>query len=330
MSKQMMKAILITQKGGPEVLMLREVEKPVPGEGEVLIRVTAAGVNRSDVLSRKSAVYGNAGPEIPGLEVSGMIETCGSGVSRWRSGDPVCALVNGGGYAQYVTVPGGQCLPVPEKMSLEEAASLPETVLTVWSNVFQTARLRVGEHFLVHGGSSGIGVTAIQLGVALGAVVYTTAGSEEKCRQCESLGVTRAVNYKTEDFEAVWKGVGMDVILDMTGGDFTPKNLRLLREDGRIVFIGAMRGRESVMDIAEIMRKRLVITGSLLKPRDQAFKAALTAEVEKRVWPLIAQGALKPVIHKILPLAEAAEAHRIMESSTHIGKILLRVDQVAS
>jgi NADPH2:quinone reductase len=320
-----MKAIWIIKKGGPEVLELREVERPIPRPGEVLIRVIAAGLNRSDIYSRMSAAYGMTGPEIPGLEVSGVIESCGAGVTRWKPGDAVCALVNGGGYAEYVAVPAGQCMPAPEGLSLEEAAALPETVFTVWLNVYRTAGLRAGEHFLVHGGSSGIGVTAIQLAVALGIDVYTTAGTDEKCRWCESLGAKKAINYKTADFEEELRTVGFDVILDMTGGDFTAKNLRLLREEGRMVYINSMRGKDAVIDIREIMQKRLVLTGSMLKPRDAAFKAALAAEVEENVWPLIARGALKPVIYKVLPLAEAAEAQRLMESGAHLGKILLRV-----
>jgi putative PIG3 family NAD(P)H quinone oxidoreductase len=339
-----MKAIWITRKGGPEVLELRELPMPVAAEGEVLIRVKAAGLNRSDIYSRTSMAYGKDDLNIPGLEVSGSIEACGAGVSRgqsgegvrqwqsgagvrqWRPGDEVCALVNGGGYAEYVTVPAGQCLPVPEGWSLEEAAGLPEAVLTVWSNVFRTAHLRRGENLLVHGGTSGIGITAIQLGIAFGAEVYTTAGTDEKCRWCESMGAKAAVNYKTQDFESEFRDIGIDVILDMTGGDFTAKNLRLLREDGRMVYINSMRGREAAIDIRDIMSKRLVITGSMLKPRDTAFKSALAAEVERQVWPLIGQGALKPVIYRVLPLAAAADAQRLMESSEHIGKILLRMD----
>lgn len=320
-----MKAILITKKGGPEVLELRDLEKPAAGPGEVLIRVRAAGLNRSDIYSRMSAAYGQTGPEIPGLEVSGIIESCGSGVTRWSPGDAVCALVNGGGYAEYVTVPAGQCLPLPEGLSLEEAAALPETVFTVWSNVFRTARLREGENFLVHGGSSGIGVTAIQMATAWGAAAYTTAGTDEKCRWCETLGAKKAVNYKTQDFEKELQGVGIDVILDITGGDFTEKNCRLLREEGRMVYINSMRGKNAVINIRDIMERRLVLTGSMLKPRDSVYKAALAAEVEKNVWPLIARGAVKPVIYKILPLAAAAEAQTIMENSEHIGKIILRV-----
>jgi NADPH:quinone reductase len=320
-----MKAIWITRKGGPEVLEFREVEKPAPAPGEVLILVKAAGLNRSDIYSRTSMAYGSEDSKIPGLEVSGVIESCGAGVSRWRPGDAVCALVTGGGYAEYVAVPAGQCLPVPEGWNLTEAAALPETVLTVWSNVFRTGRLRAGEHLLVHGGSSGIGTTAIQLAVAFGASVYTTAGTDEKCRWCESLGASKAVNYQTTDFEAEFRDIGIDVILDMTGGDYTAKNLRLLREEGRMVYISSMRGREAVIDIREIMKKRIVITGSMLKPRDSAFKAALTAEVEAQVWPLIARGALKPLIYRVLPLEEAAEAQQLMESGEHRGKILLEM-----
>jgi putative PIG3 family NAD(P)H quinone oxidoreductase len=298
---------------------------PVAGPGEVLIRVRAAGLNRSDIYSRMSAAYGQTGPEIPGLEVSGVIAACGTGVTRWAAGDPVCALVNGGGYAEYVTVPAGQCLPVPEGVSLEEAAALPETVFTVWLDAFRTGRLRAGENFLVHGGSSGIGVTAIQLATAWGSTVYTTAGTDEKCRWCEALGAKKAVNYKTQDFEKELQDIGIDVILDITGGDFTEKNCRLLREEGRMVYINSMRGKNAVINIRDIMEKRLVLTGSMLKPRDAAFKAALAAEVEKNVWPLVARGAVKPVIYKIFPLARAAEAQQLMERGVHVGKILLRV-----
>src|SRR6202050_4949428 len=319
-----MKAIWMTAKGGPEVLELREIEKPVPAAGEVLIRVAAAGLNRADIYTRTSASYGGD-THIPGLEVSGIIEATGPGASRWKPGDAVCALVNGGGYAEYVAVPAGQCLPVPAGWSLEESAGLPEAVLTVWLNAVRTARLHSGDHFLVHGGTSGIGIVAIQLATAMGADVYTTAGTDEKCRYCEKLGAKRAVNYKTGDLEAELAGIGIDVILDMTGGDYTIKNIRLLREEGRIVFINAMRGAESTIDIRQIMAKRITITGSMLRPRDTAFKAALTAEVEAGAWPLISRGGVKPVVYRVLPLSAAAEAQRIMESSEHIGKILLRI-----
>lgn len=319
-----MKAIWITQKGGPEVLELRNLDKPVPAAGEVLIRVVAAGLNRADIYTRASAAYGGE-TRVPGLEVSGIIESTGAEVDRWKAGDAVCALLNGGGYAEYAVVPGGQCLPIPAGWTLEEAAALPEAVLTVWLNAVRTAGLHRGENFLVHAGTSGIGITAIRLALALGATVYTTAGTDEKCRWCERWGAQKAVNYKTEDFETGFGGARMDVILDMTGGDFTIRNLRLLREEGRMVYINAMRGKEAMIDIREIMSKRLVLTGSMLRPRDAAFKAQLTAEVEAHAWPLIARGALTPVIYRVLPLAEAAEAQRIMERSEHIGKILLRV-----
>jgi NADPH2:quinone reductase len=319
-----LKAIWMTGKGGPEVLELREIAMPVPAAGEVLIRVAAAGLNRADIYTRTSASYGGDN-RIPGLEVSGIIESTGSGVTRWKTGDAICALVNGGGYAEFVAVPAGQCLPIPDGWTLEEAAGLPEAVLTVWLNAVRTARLQSGEHFLVHGGASGIGIVAIQLGVALGADVYTTAGTEEKCRRCENLGAKMAVNYKTADFEKVLSQVGIDVILDMTGGDFTVKNMRILREEGRIVYINAMRGRESMIDIREIMTKRIVLTGSMLRPRDTAFKSALTAEVEAGAWPLISRGGIRPVVYRVLPLAAAAEAQRIMEDGEHIGKILLRI-----
>jgi NADPH2:quinone reductase len=322
-----MKAILITRKGGPEVLEMHQLPAPVPGTGEVLIRVAAAGLNRSDIYSRSTDAYGSKSDlNIPGLEVSGHIEACGPDVVRWKKGDAVCALVTGGGYAEYVAVPEGQCLPVPSGLSLEEAAALPETVFTVWLNVFRTGRLLPGENLLVHGGSSGIGVTAIQLAKALGSPVYTTAGTDEKCRWCESLGATRAVNYKTADFAEALKDIPMDVILDMTGGDFTAKNIQLLRSEGRMVFINAMRGKNASIDISEIMRKRVILTGSMLKPRDTAFKSALAVEIEKFVWPLVSNGAIKPVIYKVLPLKQASEAQQLMESSEHIGKILLRVD----
>jgi putative PIG3 family NAD(P)H quinone oxidoreductase len=322
-----MKAILITRKGGPEVLEMHQLPAPVPAAGEVLIRVTAAGLNRSDIYSRSSVAYGgNTALDIPGLEVSGHIEACGPDTTRWKKGDAVCALVTGGGYAEYVAVPEGQCLPVPNGLSLIEAAALPETIFTVWLNIFRTGRLQPGERLLVHGGTSGIGVAAIQLAKALGSPVYTTAGTDEKCRWCESLGAKKAVNYKTTDFEEIYKEIGMDVILDMTGGDFTEKNIRLLQTDGRMIFINSMRGRKGIIDIAEIMRKRLVITGSMLKPRDTAFKTQLAAEVEKFVWPLVANGAVKPIICTTFPLKQAGEAQQLMEGSGHIGKIVLQVN----
>lgn len=323
-----MKAILITRTGGPEVLEIQQLPAPVPAPNEVLIRVTAAGLNRSDIYSRTSSSYGSKDKlAIPGLEVSGYIEACGPHVTRWKKGDPVCALVTGGGYAEYVTAPEGQCLPVPNGISMEEAAAMPETVFTVWMNVFQTGRLQPGENLLVHGGSSGIGVTAIQMATALGSPVYATAGTNDKCRWCETLGAARCINYKLADFEAELKNTGMDVILDMTGGDFTAKNIRLLKDNGRMVFINAVRGNSGMIDIGEIMRKRLMLTGSMLKPRDTAFKSALAAEVEKHVWPLVTKGLIRPFIYKVFPLKEAAAAQALMESNEHVGKILLRVNQ---
>ena len=258
-------------------------------------------------------------------EVSGTIVEVPATTSRWKRGDQVCALVTGGGYAEFVAVPAGQCLPIPGGWSLEEAATLPETVFTVWLNAFQIGRLQPGKHFLVHGGTSGIGSTAIQLAKAMDIPVYTTAGTDEKCRWCESLGATKGINYKTQDFETILAGIGIDTILDMTGGDFTPKNLRLLNDDGILVYINAMRGREATIDIPRIMQKRLTITGSMLKPRDVAFKSALAADIEKKVWPLIARGALRPLIHARFPLSQAAKAQELMETSTHFGKIILQV-----
>jgi NADPH2:quinone reductase len=321
-----MEAIVITEKGGPEVLKIQNVEQPVPKDNEVLIKIMAAGVNRSDVVMRSSSFYGDsAAAEIPGLEISGIVESVGAGVKRWKIGDKVCTLVTGGGYAEYSAVDERLCLPVPEGFSFEEAAGLPETIFTVWSNVFKTAAFKSGENFLVHGGSSGIGVTAIQMVVAMGGKAYVTAGTDEKCRFCEELGATLAVNYKTEDFEALLKPVGIDVILDMTGGDNTLKNIEILNTEGRLTFINAMNGNKSAIDIFKVMSKRLKITGNMLKHRSDDFKAELAAEIEQVMWPLVTAGKIKPVIHQVFPLAEAGAAQELMESSTHIGKIILRV-----
>ncbi|RZK98229.1 MAG: NAD(P)H-quinone oxidoreductase, partial [Hymenobacter sp.] len=258
-----------------------------------------------------------------GLEVAGEVVEVGANAPRWHVGDAVCALVSEGAYAEYVAVDARHCLPVPAGWSLEEAASLPETVLTVWSNVFQTAALQPGETVLVHGGSSGIGLTLIQLAKALGSRVLATAGSADKCRDCEKFGAARCVNYKEEDFEEAFKEEKINVILDMVGGDYTAKNLRLLAPDGRLQYINAMQGAKVEINLLDIMTKRLRVSGSMLRPRSADFKAALTAEVEQRVWPLAASGQLKPVIYKTFPLAEAAQAQKLMVSSTHIGKILL-------
>ncbi|MGY0040765.1 NAD(P)H-quinone oxidoreductase [Pedobacter sp. NJ-S-72] len=321
-----MDAIVITEKGGPEVLKLEQIETPVPRGNEVLIKVHAAGLNRSDVISRQSNPYGtDTVREIPGLEISGTVEAIGPDVKRWKTGDRVCALIAGGGYARYRAVDERLCLPVPGGLSFEEAASLPETIFTIWSNVFKDAGFKAGENFLIHGGTSGIGVTAIQMIVAMGGKAYATAGTEEKCRFCEELGATRAVNYKTEDFVAVLKPIGIDVILDMIGGENTLKNMDILNPDGRITFINAMNGSKSEIDILQMMTKRILITGSMLKPRTDDFKAILATEIEQTIWPLIAAGKIRPIVYKVFPLAQAADAQRLLESSTHIGKIILKV-----
>jgi NADPH2:quinone reductase len=320
-----MEAIVITEKGGPDVLKLQEVPQPVATGNQVLLKIHAAGVNRSDVLSRSSATYGKIEKEIPGLEIAGEIEAVGPEVKRWQVGDRVCALVAGGGYAEYHAVDERLCLPVPDGFTYEQAAALPETVFTVWSNVFKTARFKAGENFLIHGGTSGIGVTAIQMIVAMGGNAYATAGTAEKCLFCEEIGATLAINYKTEDFVALLKNTGIDVILDMTGGDNTLKNLDILNPDGRLSFINAMNGNRSEIDIMKVMSKRIQITGSMLKPRSNDFKALLAKEIEQIIWPLVAEGRIKPFIHEIFPLSKAADAHRLMESSTHIGKIILSV-----
>ena len=322
-----MNAIIIQQSGGPEVLHLGDVPRPAPAAGQVLVRVHAAGVNRPDVLMRqgKYAGSGDVAGTVPGLEVAGVIEACGPGAPRWQPGDAVCALIAAGGYAEYVVVDARHCLPVPTGLGMVEAAALPETVFTVWHNVFQRGHLQPGETLLVHGGSSGIGTTAIQLARALGSRVAVTAGDEAKCQACRDLGAEWAINYKADDFEQVLKEVGIDVILDMIGGDYIPKNLRLLRDDGRLVFINAMQGATAEFNAMQVMSRRLTITGSTLRPRSADFKAALAAEVEQRVWPLIAAGQFRPVIDRTFPLAEAAAAHQRMESSAHVGKIVLEV-----
>lgn len=326
-----MQAIIITQPGGPEVLKLAERPAPVCSPGEVLIKVYAAGVNRPDVYQRKGNYPPPVGasPDIPGLEIAGVITETGLDVTRWQPGDKVCALVMGGGYAEFCAVPQGQCLPIPDNLSFAEAASLPETFFTVWSNVFDRGGLKKGESLLVHGGSSGIGVTAIQMAKALGSTVYVTAGSEEKCKFCEDLGAEKAINYNTENFADVIKqltdGKGVDVILDMIGGDYTPGNIQSLAEEGRLVLINAMKGKDAQVDLSAVMRKRISITGSMLRSRDIGFKAAIAQNLEKNIWPLLASGEIKPVINAIFPAEKAAEAHQLMESSEHIGKIVLLV-----
>lgn len=323
-----MKAVVIQTPGDPQVLQLQDRPTPSPERDQVLIAVKAAGVNRPDISQRKGNYPAPSGApaDIPGLEVAGIIKECGAGVDRWKPGDAVCALLSGGGYAEYAVASAGTLLPMPRGWSFAQAASLPETVFTVWHNVFQRGGLKENEHLLVHGGSSGIGITAIQLAKALGAKVSITAGSDEKCQACLELGADRSINYKTTDFETVLKAEGVDVVLDMVGGDYIQKNLRLLRDDGRLVFINAMNRGEIVWNPIDIMRRRITITGSTLRIRDAEFKASLARAVETNVWPLIDAGKFKAVIFKTYPLSQAAEAHALMESSQHIGKIVLTND----
>lgn len=318
----------IVEPGGPEMLRLAAGPVPDTGPGQLLIKVFAAGINRPDVLQRKGMypVPPGASP-IPGLEVSGDVIAAGEGAIKFEVGQQVCALVNGGGYAEYVTVPQGQCLPVPKGLSAVEAAALPETFFTVWTNVVDRGSLQAGESFLVHGGSSGIGTTAIQLAKARGATVYTTAGSEEKCAACEELGADLAVNYHEEDFVDIFNkataGKGVDVILDMVGGDYVPRNIELAALHGRIVIIASLRGRQANINIGPVMLKCLVITGSVLRPRTDEEKAAIASSLLEHVWPLIEAGKVKPVIHSVFPLKDASKAHALMESGKHIGKIVL-------
>ncbi len=323
-----MTAIEISEPGGPEALVPGRMAVPSPGPEEVLIKVAAAGVNRPDAMQRAGLYPPPPGaPETPGLEASGEIVASGGAVERWQVGDRVTALVAGGGYAEYCVAPAPQCLPIPSGLDLVEAASLPETFFTVWTNVFDRGSLESGERFLVHGGSSGIGTTAIQMAKAWGAEVFTTAGSAKKCQACLDLGADRAVNYREQDFVAAIKeatgGAGVDVILDMVGGDSVAKNLALLAPDGRLCFIAFLQGSKVEVNFLPVLVKRLTVGGSTLRPRPVAFKAAIAQNLEEKIWPLIAEGRIKPVIHQTFPLAEAAEAHRLMESSAHIGKIML-------
>jgi NADPH:quinone reductase len=325
-----MKAIEITTPGGPEVLRPTQRPVPSPAAGEVLIEVAAAGVNRPDVLQRKGGYAPPPGAsDIPGLEVAGTVVALGSHASAWKVGDKVCALVTGGGYAEYVAAPAAQCLPIPKGLTLEQAASLPETFFTVWVNVFERGALKGDETLLVQGGSSGIGVTAIQIAHALGHRVFVTAGSAEKCAACEKLGATRAINYRNEDFVAVIKelteGRGVDVILDMVGGDYVPRELACLANDGRLSLIAFLGGTKTSLDLSDILRRRLTITGSALRPRTVEFKAGVAQSLREKVWPLIEAGKIRPVIYKTFALEEAAAAHSLMESSEHVGKIMLRV-----
>lgn len=329
-----MLAIEIAQPGGPEVLRVAARPLPRAGRGEALVRVLAAGVNRPDVLQRKGAYAPPPGAsDVPGLEVAGLIEGGDLEGSGFGVGDAVCGLVAGGGYAEHCVVPVPQLLPVPAGLSFIEAAALPETFFTVWSNLYDRARLARGEALLVQGGTSGIGVTAIQLAAALGSPVLATAGSDEKCRACVELGAARAINYRREDFVAVVKeftgGRGVDVVLDMVAGDYVPRELQCLADDGRLVIIAVLGGAKATVDLGAVLRRRLTITGSTLRPRSVEFKGAIARRLREVVWPLIEGGRVRAVIHRVFPLAEAAAAHALMESSQHVGKIVLEVDAAA-
>lgn len=325
-----MTVIEISTPGLPEVLIPARRPMPRPGPGDVLIQVAAAGVNRPDVLQRYGKYPPPPGaPDTPGLEVAGTVVAVGQGVAWPKLGEAVCALVAGGGYADHAIAPAPQCLPVPKGLSMIEAAALPETFFTVWTNVFERGQLQAGESVLIHGGSSGIGTTAIQLARAFGATVYATAGTPEKCAACERLGAAKAINYRTEDFVAATQqatgGEGLHLILDMVGGEYVQRNMAALRMEGRLVQIAFLKGSKTEVDLTPLMRKRLTFTGSTLRPRSIAEKGAIAAALRAKVWPLIEAGTVKPVIHATFPLARAADAHTLMEADTHIGKIVLTV-----
>ncbi|MER2529529.1 MAG: NAD(P)H-quinone oxidoreductase [Candidatus Competibacter denitrificans] len=325
-----MTVIEITEPGGPEKLVSSRRRLPQPTAGDVLIKVAYAGVNRPDCLQRQGAYPPPPGAsDIPGLEVAGTVVKLGQGVEIWKVGDPVCALLTGGGYAEYCTVPALQCLPIPMGFTLQQAAALPETFFTVWSNLFDRAQLKPGETLLVHGGTSGIGTTAIQLAKALGTRVFATVGGADKIQPCLDLGAERVINYREEDFVSVIKEIthnqGVNVILDMVAGDYVQRNLSALAVDGRLVFIAFLRGAKMELNLAPVMMKRLTITGSTLRARPIADKAPIADSLRKTVWPLLANGTIKPIIYQTFALADAPEAHRLMESNRHIGKILLRV-----
>lgn len=323
-----MTAIAIRAPGGPEVLVPEQIETPVPAVGQVLIKVAAAGVNRPDILQRQGGYPPPAGASLtPGLEVAGEVVAVGEGVRRYGIGDKVCALVPGGGYAEYCVAAEDNALPVPNGMSLTEAAGLPETYFTVWTNVFQRGRLQAGETFLVHGGTSGIGSTAIMLAKQFGAKIIATAGSDEKCADCLKLGADVAINYRTQDFVEVIKAQGLtaDLVLDMVGGDYVARNFKVMAVEGRIVQIAFQQGSKIEIDLLPIMLKRLTLTGSTLRPRTVTQKAEIARELEAKVWPLLAAGKCRPLVHATFPLVEAAKAHAMMESSVHTGKIILIV-----
>lgn len=320
-----MKAIVITKPGGPEVMQLRDCATPVPAIEEVLIQVKASGLNRSDVFQRKGNYPAPAGvsADIPGLEVAGIVKECGPGVTMWKPGDKVCALLAGGGYAELVTVKEGQCLPVPKEFSFVEAASLPETVFTVWNNVFERGALQPRETLLIHGGNSGIGITGIQIAHALNSKVIVTVGTDKKGKTCLELGADQVINYKSQDFEKLLQPVGVDVILDMIGGDYFQKNLNILNPEGRLVYINSVKGDQVNLRIHQVMQKRLTISGSTLRNREYSFKKKLAQSVLQHVWPLIEEGKFKPVIYKTFPFTEAAAAHRLLEEREHTGKVIL-------
>ena len=327
---QKMTAIKISEPGPPEVLIPIQIPVPTPKEGEVLIKVSAAGINRPDVMQRQGKYPPPKGsPDTPGLEVSGTIVEIEKGVMGWTLGDKVCALVAGGGYAQYCAAPALQCLPIPKRLTMEEAAAIPETFFTVWDNIFTRGGLQAGETILIHGGSSGIGTTAIQLAAACGAKVFVTAGSEKKCRACENIGASLAINYQETDFvkaieEATEKN-GVDVVLDMIGGDYVARNLQVLATRGRLVQIAVQNGTKAQIPVHLLMIKQIIFTGSTLRPRPIAEKALITEQLRDKAWPLIESGRVKPLIHECFPLEDAAKAHALMDSSAHIGKIVLTV-----
>ena len=330
-----MTVIEIETPGGPEVLKPVTRPMPVPGDGEVLIRVEAAGVNRPDVMQRQGRYPPPPGaPDVPGLEAAGVVAAVGSSVDRWRVGDRVLALLAGGGYAEYRLAPGPQCLSVPAGLTMEEAGALPETLFTVWANVFERGRLQAGESLLVHGGASGIGTIAVQLARALGARVFATAGTPGKCEAVTRLGAERTIDYHREDFVEVVKaatgGAGVDVILDMVGGDYVARNLDALAMDGRLVQIAFLRGPRAEINLNPLMRKRLTFTGSTLRPRTVAEKGAIARAIEEHVWPIVERGELRPVIHARFPLREAAGAHAALEAGDHVGKVVLVVTELGS
>ena len=322
-----MRAIEIVEPGGPDVLRPVVMSIPKPNRNEVLIKIAFAGVNRPDVLQRAGSYMPPPGAsDLPGLEASGTIFAIGQNVTNWAIGDEVCALLPGGGYAEYAVTQASHCLPVPKGMGLEQAAALPETFFTVWSNVFQRGKLKPHEKFLVHGGSSGIGTTAIQLANVFGSEVYATAGTDAKCLVCEELGAKRAINYKKEDFLDVMKSLGgVHLILDMVGGVYIEKNIKALVDDGRLVQIAFLQGAKVELNFAQIMTRRLTVTGSTLRPQSDLSKAQIALELFRNVWPLLSNGKLKPVINSIFELEDVTSAHLLMESSQHIGKILLKV-----